>query len=243
MGVIDVEADAERIWQATQAGGVAIIPLDVAYANIAQTPQGLDRIYRAKGRSPSKPSGMFGSYEIMCKVHQTSEREREVVSAVIHDFNLPLSIVAPFRHDHPMFSNIASECIERSTKAGTLDMLMNAGPLHNALARRSLERLFPVFGSSANRSLSGSKFRLADIEAAVREVAAIEIDYGLCRYANEDGVSSTIIALPDFEVLRFGCCYLQIKDILQSYFAISLPDKPTGEVVVGAARGEEADPQ
>ena len=52
-------------------------------------------------------------------------------------------------------------------------MLMNAGPLHNALAKLSYERKTPVFGSSANQSLSGSKYTVGDIEPAVLDAADI----------------------------------------------------------------------
>ena len=47
-----------------------------------------------------------------------------------------------------------------ATKAGTMDLLMNAGPLHNEIARLARENGFCVSGSSANVSLTGSKFRL-----------------------------------------------------------------------------------
>ena len=237
MPVIDVRGDAQCVWDVLQAGGVAIIPLDVAYANVAQTPDALARIYRAKGRSVAKPSGMFGSYELMRDIHLMGEREREIVAAVTQDYDLPFSIVAPFRADHPFFAKADPRLVAQSSKAGTLDMLMNAGPIHDEIARLSLAHQFPVFGNSANRSLSGSKFRLEDIESEVRAVADVEIDYGLCRYANDEGVSSTIVAFPKFEVLRYGCCYAQIRDIFQRHFHIELPPKPVGETVMGAARG------
>ena len=121
---------------------------------------------------------------------------------------------------------------------GTLDMLINAGPLHNALARMAWERQFPIMGSSANRSLSGSKFRLQDIEPEVRAAAAIEIDYGLARYANAEGISSTILSFPKVEVLRFGVYYEQIRDILGRHFRIELPPKPAGRQILGAALGD-----
>jgi tRNA A37 threonylcarbamoyladenosine synthetase subunit TsaC/SUA5/YrdC len=116
--------------------------------------------------------------------------------------------------------------MERSTKIGTLDLLLNAGPVHRELARLSRARGRPVLGSSANRSLSGSKFRLQDVDAEVRAVADIEIDYGLCRYANPRGVSSTIIDLKTFHVHRYGACFDQIADILARGFGITLPPPP-----------------
>ena len=116
--------------------------------------------------------------------------------------------------------------MERSTKLGTLDLLLNAGPLHRELTRLSRERMLPVLGSSANRSLLGSKFRLEDVEAEIRETADLEVDYGLCRYANERGISSTIIDLVSWEVHRYGVCFDQIADILARHFRIELLHKP-----------------
>lgn len=235
---LDIEGDAERVWQIMQAGGVAILPLDVAYGIFAQKPEGVRRIFQAKGRSFSKPSGSLGNLEIMREVLVMNAEDIEIAEAVVADFGLPLSVVAPFRADHPFLSRLDPFCLERSTKAGTLDILLNAGSLHNALARLAWERQYPVMGSSANRSLSGSKFRLEDVEPEVRAAADVAIDYGLVRYANTSAISSTIISLPGRQVLRFGACYDQIKDILHRSFNIDLPTRPEHDLIRGAALGD-----
>ncbi len=237
MAKLDIKQDAERAWQAMQGGGVAILPLDVAYGIFAQKPEGVARIFEAKGRSFSKPSGSLGSIEIMREVQILTSRDLDIARAIVDDYDLPFSPVAPFRPDHPYFAKVDPIAIERSTKAGTLDMLINAGPLARELARLAWERQFPIMGSSANRSLSGSKFRLGDIEPEVRAAAAIEIDYGLSRYHNAEAISSTILSFPKVEVLRFGVCYEQIRDILLRHFKIELPPKPRTELIRGAARG------
>lgn len=239
---LDITVDAERVWQAMQAGGVAILPLDVAYGIFAQTPAGVTRIFEAKGRSFSKPSGSLGSLEIMREVHILSGRDMDIARCLVEDYDLPFSPVAPFRADHPFLAKVDPVSLQRSTKAGTLDMLINAGPLARELARLAWERQHPVMGSSANRSLSGSKFRLADIEPEVRAAASIEIDYGLSRYHNGEAISSTILAFPKLEVLRFGVCYAQIRDILARHFRIELPPKPQADLIRGAALGDVRQP-
>lgn len=238
MGVLDIDGDAERVWQALQADGVAILPLDVAYGIFAQRPGAMRRIFEAKGRSFSKPSGSIGNLDIMQGVLVMEPRHMDMARAIVEDYGLPFSPVAPFRAEHPFFAELDPFCIERSTKAGTLDMLLNAGPLHNRLAAMAWERQLPIMGSSANRSLSGSKFRLADIEPEVRAAATIAIDYGLARYANDEGISSTILSFPKVEVLRFGVCYEQIRDILARHFRVELPPKPAGRQITGAALGD-----
>jgi hypothetical protein len=68
--------------------------------------------------------------------------------------------------------------LKNATKAGTMDVLLNAGPLHDEIARLARENAYGVSGSSANVSLSGSKFVLQEVQAQVRNIADIEIDYG-----------------------------------------------------------------
>jgi tRNA A37 threonylcarbamoyladenosine synthetase subunit TsaC/SUA5/YrdC len=239
MSVLDIKGDAEKVWQAMQAGGIAILPLDVAYGIFAQTAEGVTSIFEAKGRSFSKPSGSLGSIQIIREVQILAPRDLDIARAIVEDYDLPFSTVAPFRPDHPYFAKLDPVAIERSTKAGTLDMLINSGPLARELARLAWERQFPIMGSSANRSLSGSKFRLEDIEPEVRRAATIEIDYGLCRYANAEAISSTILSFPKVEVLRYGVCYEQIRDIIKRHFRIELPPKPAGDLITGAARGDQ----
>lgn len=223
MGVIDPRADAERVFDVLQTGGVAVVPLDVAYAVFGGNGEAIQRIFTAKGRSFSKPNGMMANFEIFSEVHVVGDRERDMVRAVIDDYGLPLSVVAPFRADHPIFAAVDPFAMERSTKIGTLDLLLNAGPLHREICRISHERLRPVLGSSANRSLTGSKYRLEDVDQEVRGIADIQVDYGLSRYANARGISSTIIDLKTFGVHRYGVCFDQIADVLKRHFGVELP--------------------
>ena len=74
------------------------------------------------------------------------------------------SVVAPFRTDHPLFAAVDPFVMQNSSKGGTLDMLI-AGQFHDAIARGLIAHGTAVFGSSANPSLTGSKYRYADIDA------------------------------------------------------------------------------
>lgn len=218
----DVAGDAQRVFDAVRSGGVAIIPLDVAYAIVGHTAESIRRIFTAKARSYDKPSGLFSNRDIFHEVLITGERERDMVRAVTVDHDLPMSVVAPFRADHPFLQAVDPWVIERSTKAGTLDMLINAGPLHNAVSALSWKHGCAVLGSSANRSLTGSKFRLQDIEPQVLAAADVAIDHGTCRYENPEGVSSTIIDLTSFHVVRRGVCYDRIAAVLAREFGVEL---------------------
>lgn len=226
MTVLDLRGDAERVFDTIEGGGVAILQLDVAYLICGNKSDAIARIFEAKGRSFEKPNGMLANMEIFEQLLITGDREKDVVRAVTQDFDLPLSVVAPFRRDAPLLAGLEPFAIERSTKAGTQDILINAGPLANTLAAMSLERNTPVLGSSANRSETGSKFRVKDIDPEVLQAANLVVDYGLCRYHNAAGTSSTILDLGNFDVLRWGVCFEQIADILQRYFKIELAPNP-----------------
>ena len=193
------------------AGNVAIVPLDVAYAVNATTEKGIRRIFEAKQRSYEKPSGMFASFEISRAIHIMDDWKHDLAQTIVEKEDIPFSIVAPFREDHAFFENVEPFVLSSSTKIGTLDMLLNAGQFHNEIARQSWERQIPVFGSSANTSLQGSKYRLEDIEAPVREAASIHFDHGLSKYANDEGRSSTIIDFRDFSVIRVGVVFDQVQ--------------------------------
>lgn len=218
----NVEQKAADVIDVVAAGGVAIIPLDVAYGIVGNSRRAIETIFSAKNRSYEKPSGMFSNWDLFNEIHITGGRERDVVRAVIMDHDLPFSVVAPFRGNHPMFESIDPFVLEHTTKNDTLDMLLNAGPLHNEMTRLSHERLMPVVGSSANLSLMGSKFRLEDIEAPVRQAADIEFDGGLSKYHNGQGLSSTIIDLRTYKTVRKGVCYDRICEILLEDFGIDL---------------------
>ena len=106
-------------------------------------------------------------------------------------------------------------------------MLMNAGPFHAEISRLSLERGHPLFGSSANRSLSGTKFQVEDIEPELRDIADIIIDHGL-RTFHLYKASSTLLDIETMTVVRYGACFELIADIVRRHFQIELPPPPPG---------------
>ena len=217
-----VREDASRVLDVVADGGVAIIPLDVAYGIVGHREPAMRRIFEAKRRSYEKPSGFFGHWDLFSEIHIVGARERDVVRAVIQDNDLPLSVVAPFRADHPLLRPVDPFVLSSSTKEDTLDMLLNAGILHNEITRQSRDRGIAIFGSSANLSLTGSKFRLEDIDPPVRQAAEVALDYGLSRYHNPAGVSSTIVDLRNFQTVRQGVCYDKIRSIILTEFGIDI---------------------
>jgi tRNA A37 threonylcarbamoyladenosine synthetase subunit TsaC/SUA5/YrdC len=216
----DVNRDAARLLDTLQAGGIALFPVDVGYAIVGNHEAAIERIFRAKQRSYDKPCGMFSNWQMVQELALLDAREMEMVDTVIHRYGLPLSIVTPYRTDAAFFSGLTPIARLRSSRAGTIDMLLNAGALHDAVARESVARGVPVLGSSANQSLSGSKYRLQDVEPAVREAADLVIDYGPTKYSHPGGMGSTIIELPGGRALRRGIKFDEICAILSEHFGI-----------------------
>jgi tRNA A37 threonylcarbamoyladenosine synthetase subunit TsaC/SUA5/YrdC len=229
----DPAADGRAVFDTVMQGGTAIFPTDVGYAIVGHTEPALTRIYAAKQRSFSKPCGCFSSlamFDEVVRADAIDPRARAFVGAVIEGHDLPLSIVAPFHADHPIFASAAPFVLANATKAGTVDLLMNAGPTHDAIAALALERGRGVFGSSANRSLSGSKYRFTDIEPEVAGAVDLPLDRGATRYSHPGGLGSTIIDLQSFRPFRIGIRFDEIRAIAQKELGIEIEP-----VVIGAS--------
>lgn len=218
----DLEAEATEVLEVLAKGGLAIVPLNVAYAIVGQTEDAIRKIFEVKKRSYEKPSGMFGCAPASADVHIMSEQGQAIREALVHEANLPFSIVAEYRPDSPLIATVEPFVLKTSTKGETMDMLMNAGPFHNVFASISHERKTPVFGSSANQSLSGSKYEVGDIEQDVVDAVDIVIDHGKCRDANDQGYSSTIIDFRDFTVVRVGCRFDELAAFIKDRFDVEL---------------------
>lgn len=224
----DPAADAKAIFDTAVSGGTAIFKTDVGYAIVGHTESAIKKIYAAKQRSFSKPCGCFGNLAMFDEVIEIEAKAREFVRALIEDHGLPISIVAPFRSDHPIFQNAAPFVLANATKAGTVDLLMNAGPTHDAIAALALETGKGVFGSSANRSLTGSKYMFGDIEPEVRNAVDLPLDRGPTRYSHPSGLGSTIIDLQTFRPFRIGICFEEIRSIAARSFQIDIPAATIG---------------
>ncbi|MFN0306134.1 MAG: Sua5/YciO/YrdC/YwlC family protein [Burkholderiales bacterium] len=224
MAVLDFKADAQRAFDAIRAGGVAIMPMDVGYSLIGGRPDALMRIFDTKRRVPSKLNAMLGNDAIACDLYRLGTRGWEIYEAITKDYDLPLGAVAPCCIEHPIFDNLDADTLTRSTRKGTLLMLLNAGGFHAEITRLSHAQQFALFGSSANLSLSGTKFDGKDIEPEIKAIADVIIDYGLMKY-HSWRASSTILNLETLEVVRVGACYENLVSILARHFGVKLPPR------------------
>ena len=217
-----LRTDIAKLFDTLAGGGFGIVPLDVAYAVVATTPGGIRSIFDTKRRSYEKPSCMFGNWRMSRDIHLMDETRHAMVRDIIEQEQIPFSVVAPFRADHPLFAAVDPFVLKNSSKAGTLDMLLNAGPFHDAIAEGAVARGIAMFGSSANVSLSGSKYRYQDIEPVIRDTAAVSFDYGQSKYATPKGLSSTIIDFSNFSVVRVGHCFDRLAQAFATRFGVTL---------------------
>lgn len=86
----------------------------------------------------------------------------------------------------------------------------------------SFEEGHLLVGSSANRSLSGTKFKVEDIEPEISAIADVIIDHGVQKY-HTYRASSTLINVKSLEVVRVGSCYENIRYVIERHFGATLP--------------------
>jgi tRNA A37 threonylcarbamoyladenosine synthetase subunit TsaC/SUA5/YrdC len=218
----DIAGDARRVFDAVRKGGIAIIHLDVGYAVLAHTADAVRRIYATKRRSFDKPTGLLGNHALHEALHILGAREREMVRRLTQEHDLPIAVIAPYRKDHPLLASLDPFVHRNAVKGDTLNILLNAGELRNAVADLAVAGGVVCVGSSANVSLSGTKYRLRDVDPELRAIADVEIDYGLCAYHNPQGVSSTMIDFSTFRVQRAGACFDRIAQVMRQEFGVEL---------------------
>jgi hypothetical protein len=89
-----------------------------------------------------------------------------------------------------------------------------------------LEQEHLLFGSSANLTLTGTRFRVEDMQTEITDIADVTINYGLMKY-HSYATSSTLLDVENCTVHRYGVCYENIAEILRRHFDVTLPPKPS----------------
>jgi tRNA A37 threonylcarbamoyladenosine synthetase subunit TsaC/SUA5/YrdC len=220
-GVIDHKAEAARAFLALQSGGIAIIPNDVGYAAVASHYDALKRIFDTKKRAPSKLNAMIGDKGLHQRLHSCSTRAREIVIAITESYDLPLGVIAPADFNDPFLAELDSRVTNASTLEGTLLMLMNAGQFHHEICQLSNAANMPIFGSSANVSLHGTKFEVDQIEQEILSIADVVVDYGVLKY-KPYACSSTLLDVEAMRICRKGVAYESIVWIMKRHFGIDV---------------------
>jgi tRNA A37 threonylcarbamoyladenosine synthetase subunit TsaC/SUA5/YrdC len=225
MAVLDIPGDAARAVATVRQGGVVIMPMDVGYAGIGGCQDALMRFFRAKGRGAHKRNAMLGNLDLHDDLQLLDARAKTMVRALVEDHDLPVAVISAFREDHPLLRALGAEALAASTDGGTLAMLLNAGRFEGEITRQAAEQGQPLFGSSANATGTGTRFRVEDIQPEIRAAADLVVDYGLQKF-HRYRRSSTMIDFRSMEVVRIGSCYEVIADVLKRSFGVELPPDP-----------------
>ena len=187
--------EVETFARCISVGGVAIFPADTVYglATEPDSREGVDRLYRLKGRAPDKPAAvMFFQLEAaLAALPELGERTRLALERLLPG---ALTVVLPNpARRYPLACGPEPERL--GLRVPSLD-----GPLAPLAAMG-----WPVLQSSANRSGGPDARRVEDIDAGVREGVDLVLDAG-----ELPGTPSTVVDLGGYEetgdwsVLRQG---------------------------------------
>jgi L-threonylcarbamoyladenylate synthase len=165
-------------------GGVALFPADTVYglATEPDSREGVDRLYRLKGRAPDKPAAvMFFDLELaLAALPELGPRTRDAVERLLPGA-LTLLVPNPARR-YPL------ACGPEPERLGLRVPLLD-GELA-PLAAVS----WPVLQSSANRSGEPNASRIADVDEGLRSGVDLILDGG-----ELPGTPSTVVDLSEYE--------------------------------------------
>ena len=176
--------EVETFERCISVGGVALFPADTVYAlgTEPDSREGVDRLYRLKGRVPDKPAAvMFFDLELaLTALPELGPRTREAVERLLPGA-LTLLLPNPARR-FPL------ACGPEPERLGVRVPL-----LEGELAPLSAVS-WPVLQSSANRSGGPDAARVADVDEELRAGVDLILDGG-----ELPGTASTVVDLTSYE--------------------------------------------
>jgi L-threonylcarbamoyladenylate synthase len=185
--------DVETFERCISVGGVAIFPADTVYglATEPDSREGVDRLYRLKGRLPDKPSAVmfFDVESALAALPELGPRTRDVVETLLPG---PLTILVPNpAHRFPL------ACGSEPDKLGIRVPRLEGGLEPLASVR------WPVLQSSANRA-GEADARIADVDPALLEGVDLVLDAG-----ELPGTPSTVV---DFSAWELGGTFELVRE-------------------------------
>ena len=192
--------DVETLERCISVGGVAVYPADTVYAvgTEPDSSEGVDRLYRLKGRPPDKPSAvMFFQLEsALAALPELGPRTWQALERLLPG-GVTLLLPNPARR-FPLACGPSPERL--GIRVPALD-----GPLAPLAAMP-----WPVLQSSANRAGEADARRIEDVDPVLRDGADLILDAGQL-----PGTPSTVIDLSSYEedgdwtILREGAVPLE----------------------------------
>jgi L-threonylcarbamoyladenylate synthase len=178
------EADSAAFERCIAVGGVALFPADTVYglATEPQSREGVERLYRLKGRDPDQPAAvMFFDPELaLATLPELPGRTRGAVQRL-----LPGGVTLLLPNPRRRFPLACGPVPER--------LGLRVPALSGELAPLGAVR-WPVLQSSANRSGGRPVRRLAAVDDQIRRAVDMELDGGVL-----PGAESTVVDLTRYE--------------------------------------------
>lgn len=225
----DIDADVAALWEVLEAGGTVLAQGTGGYTIAGGGKEGAIRINAAKGRPSYKRLGLMLTDVGQSQIQIFTPEKRDIIDCVTQDYNLPLGMIARYNADHPLMKQLDDEMLRLCTANGTISATLNMGGFFlHAINTRPVEDMIPVFASSANRSGTGVKYRVEDIEPEVVAACDLVIDYGPAKFPSK--IASTQINFETMELVRWGICAESIAWVLKRHYGIDLPPDPGREV-------------
>jgi len=179
--------DVETFERCISVGGVAIFPADTVYglATEPDSREGVDRLYRLKGRAPDRPAAVmfFQLDKALAALPELGERTRAALERLLPG---ALTLILPNPAGrYPLACGRAGSDQER--------LGLRVPRLDGELAPLAAVA-WPVLQSSANRSGGPDARRVTDIDARVRDGVDLVLDAG-----ELPGTPSTVVDLSSYE--------------------------------------------
>jgi len=176
--------DVETFERCISVGGVALFPADTVYglATEPDSREGVERLYRLKGRSPDAPAAvMFFDIELaLAALPELGARTQAAVRRLLPDA-LTLVVPNPARR-------FSLACGPEPRRLG-----LRVPRLEGGLAPLAAVS-WPVLQSSANRSGGADVRRVADVDEELRSGVDLILDGG-----ELPGTPSTVVDLSAYE--------------------------------------------
>jgi tRNA A37 threonylcarbamoyladenosine synthetase subunit TsaC/SUA5/YrdC len=235
--VPNVSQDALQAYQTLKSGGVIIAPTDVGYALITSTQAGINRIFAAKGRRRDHNIGIIGTYQQHREIHLLPESKFEMTRVLTEDMGMIVGIIAKFdsKNLHPRLAALDKDTLAQVTKGDTVSIAVPEGPFLRELGRlcdADPEGML-MFGTSANLTGQGQRFRVEDVEPAVVACVDLVVDYGLQKW-HVYGRGGVNFDAENMQVLRMGAGYEIFRERILRWFP---------QLLAEASSGLEEDPE
>ncbi|OJD15341.1 hypothetical protein AJ78_04386 [Emergomyces pasteurianus Ep9510] len=217
----NVSRDAQQAYQTLKSGGVIIAPTDVGYALLTSSQEGIQRIFASKNRRSNHNIGIIGTYRQHRELHVLPESKFELTRVLTEDMGMIVGLIAKFdsQNLHPRLAALDKATFSQITKGDTISIAVPEGPFLRELGRLCDEdpQGMLMFGTSANLTGQGQRFRVEAIEHPVRESVDLIIDYGLQKW-HIYGIGGVNFDVENMQVLRTGAGYEVFRDRILRWF-------------------------